>query len=227
MKKAVITLNIGNYLPEITRLTYPFMQGWAKKIGAEFIEITERKWPEIPIVNYEKFQLQEISKHYDWTYFLDCDALVMPETPDWAEMVNDKAIVLFNGVDNRLDRFKASNYSRRSGSKVGACTWNVCCSDWTGPDLWQPPTDFTAACENISLLWCEAKTGQCQRNHLIDDYQLSENIARYGLKVQTINGILQQMGRAPTHYTHLYNCSVHKKLKAIRDKLDEEGIDYP
>ncbi len=227
MKKALVTLNINDFCPEITRLTYPLMKTWAYKIGAEFIEITERQFPEIPILNYEKFQLQEITADYDYTYFLDADALVSPDTPDWAELVNDKSIVLFNGVDNRLNRFRASHYSRRSGSKVGACTWNVICSDWTGPDLWQPPVDFAAACKNISLLLCEAKSGHCQHDHLIDDYQLSENVARYSLKVKTINGICQELGHQCGYYTHLYNCSAHAKLVAIRAKLDEWGVAYP
>ena len=227
MRKALVTLNIGNYLPEITRLTYPFFKIYSNKIKADFIEITERQWPHIPIPNYEKFQLHEISGNYDYTYFIDCDAWISPDTPDWAELVGDKSVVLFNGVDNRLDRFSASNYSRRSGSRIGACTWNVICSDWTGPDLWTPPDDFESACNEISLLWCEAKTGNCKRDHLIDDYQLSENIARYGLKVQTINGILEKMNRAPNHYCHLYNCPAHEKLVAIRARLDQEGISYP
>ena len=232
MNKLVVTVNIGNYLPDITRLTYPFMQAWAKKIGAEWIEITEREFDDAPgferaPLNIEKFQLQRISAKFDWTYFLDCDALISPDTPDWAEMVNDKSVVLFNGVDNRLDRFRSSSYSRRSGSRAGACTWNVICSDWTGPDLWQPPTDYPEAVKNISALWCEAKTGNCHPNHLIDDYQLSENIARYGLKVKTIASICDEMRRPNVYYTHLYNCTPAAKLKAIREKLDEMGIAYP
>jgi hypothetical protein len=223
MKKLVVTLNIGNYLPELTALTFPMMQTWATKIGAEFRVLTERKFPDVPIINYEKFQLHAIIPDYDWVYFLDSDALVVPDTPDWAEMVNDKSQVIFHGIDNRLARFKASNYSRRSGSLVGACTWNVICSNWCA-DLWQPPEDWRAACQNISLLWCEAKTGQCPRDHLIDDYQLSENIARYGLKIKTIQQISRETGHEAEYYRHLYNCDPYEKLRQIRAKLDEMGI---
>ena len=227
MRKALVTLNIGrSYLPEIYALTKPFMEIWARKIGAEFVEITDRQYPTIPIVNYEKFQLQAITSQYDWTYFLDSDALVLPDTPDWAEQLNDKSKVIFSGVDNLLDRFAPSGYTRRSGSKVGACTWNVICSDWTGPDLWTPPQDFAAACGKITPMWQEAKTGMCVRDHLIDDYQLSQNIARFGLKVETINNLCAQMGRAAAYYVHLYNCCAHDKLKAIRERLDSLGISY-
>ncbi len=68
MKKILYTLNVpdadGNeYAPEIRKITYPFLKAWAYKIGAEFFEITERKFPEMPPV-YEKFQIYELSKEH-------------------------------------------------------------------------------------------------------------------------------------------------------------------
>ncbi len=115
MKKALVTLYVGDPFPELFKITSVFMDIWAKKIGAELLVISECKWKgKIPEtahwpMNYEKFQLQEISKHYDWTYFLDADAFVHPDTPDWVEMIGcDKSVVMFNGTDNRLDRFKAT-----------------------------------------------------------------------------------------------------------------------
>ena len=226
MKKAVVTLNIGDYEPEITKITYPFLKGYAQKIGAEFIEITERKFPDWP-ASAEKFQLHEIAPQFEHCLFVDADAFIAPDTPDLHEMFNDKSVVFFNGLDNRLDRFKADIYSRRSGSRVGACTWLVGCTDWTAADLWQPPADFDAAVKNISLMWSEAKTGQCQHAHLIDDYQLSCNIARYGLKVKSVNGLCEELRRNPEWFVHLYNCSSYEKLRAIRARLDAMGVAYP
>src|SRR5437868_865009 len=115
MKKALVTLNIGPspeqpiYEPEIFRLTSVFQEQWAKKIGAEYLVINTRQLTtegDGKPINYEKFQLHEISSDYDWTYFIDADAFIHPDTPDWAEMVNDKGVVIYNGVDNRLDRME-------------------------------------------------------------------------------------------------------------------------
>lgn len=228
LKKALVTLRIGDFLPRLWELTRPFMEGWAMKIGAEFIVIDKRiltvEGDGKPL-NYEKFQVHKIAPDYDWTFFLDCDAWIHIDTPDWSEMVNDKGVVMFNGIDNRLNRFKASNYSRRSNCRLGACTWNVICSDWTA-DLWTPPEDYEAACANITLQWNEAKTAHCPRNHLIDDYQLSENVARYGLRYKTLNELCQAMSHPPMYYQHLYNCEEYDKLKAMRLKLDELGVQY-
>lgn len=228
MKKVLVTLRIGDYLPQVWQFCRPYMEIWAKKIGAEFIVLDKRLLTvegDGKPLNYEKFQLRNIAPRYDWTFFLDCDAWIHPDAPDWSEMVVDKSIVMMNGVDNRLNRFKASHYSRRSGSRVGACTWNVICSDWTA-DLWTPPDDYAAACENITLQWNELKTGKCPRNHLIDDYQLSENIARFGLKVKTLNDICKEMNHPLHYYQHIYNCDDYDKLQAMRSRLNDLGIPY-
>lgn len=205
------------------------MEIWARKIGAEFHVIDKRRLTQEgdgKPLNYEKFQLYDISKCYDWTFFLDSDAFVHPDCPDWSEMVNgDKSYVMFNGIDNRLNRFKASHYSRRSGSRVGACTWNVICSDWTA-DLWTPPEDYEAACNNIHLQWCEARTGKCPRDHLIDDYQLSENVARYGLKVKVLNEICKEINHPLYFYQHIYNVDNYEKLQMLRNQLTSMGIQY-
>lgn len=228
MKKLLVTLDIGDYLPEITKITFPMMRTWAHKIGAEFRIITERvltKEGDGKPLNYEKFQIKEIAEQYDWTYFLDSDAFIHPDTPDWPEMAGDKSLVYFSGLDNRTARFRASIYSRRSASNAGACTWNVICSDWTS-DLWTAPKDYEAAVKNITPIWDECKSGYCSHTHLIDDYQLSENIARFGLKVRTINDICREMNLPLSSYHHLYNCDPYTKLKAIRGRLDEMGVQY-
>jgi len=228
MKKALVTLRIGDYLPELWRLLAPFMEAWARKIGAEFIVLTERKLTHEGCgkpLNYEKFQIYDIAPHYDWTFFLDSDAFINIDTPDWSEMVNDKSFCMFNGIDNRLNRFRATNYSRRSGSRVGACTWNVICSDWTA-DLWTPPDNFAAAVENITLQWNEARSGHCPQAHLIDDYQLSENVARFGLKVKTLVSICDEMKHPYYYFTHIYNVDPYEKIKIMRARLDEMGIRY-
>ena len=229
MRKLLVTLNIGDYLTEITRYTFPMMETWAKKIGAEFLILDQRKLTvegDGKPVNYEKFQLHDLVNQYDWTYFLDSDAFVHPDTLDWVEIVGDKSVVLFSGTDPRTTRFRATNYTRRARCHVGACTWNVICSDWTGADLWQPPEDYAAAVANIVPIWAECRTGHCPHAHLIDDYQLSENIARYGLRVDTMKAICEREKIPFDGYAHLYNCDPYDKLKEIRRQLDIMGVKY-
>ena len=72
MKKTVYLLNIGDYEPEITSLTYPYISRYASKIGAAVHLITERKFPEWPIT-YEKLQIYELGRQHgnDWNIYID------------------------------------------------------------------------------------------------------------------------------------------------------------
>ena len=83
LKKTLYTLNIGNYGPEITALTYPYMRRYAEKIGADFFIITERKFPGWP-VTFEKLQIYELSQQHanDWNIFCDGDCLIHPDLMD-------------------------------------------------------------------------------------------------------------------------------------------------
>ena len=91
MKKALVTLDI-NYNQEITNLTYPYMRKYAEKIGADFVIMNERKFPHLSC-NMEKFQLYEISANYDWTIFIDADALIHPNCPDVTEIYKKDCVI--------------------------------------------------------------------------------------------------------------------------------------
>jgi hypothetical protein len=58
MKKAIVTLNIGNYSSEITKLTYPFIQKYADKINTDLKIISKRIFSDYPIY-YKRLQICE------------------------------------------------------------------------------------------------------------------------------------------------------------------------
>jgi len=181
MKKLLVTLDI-NYDERIKKITFPYMEKYADRIGADFKPITKRKFLNDP-VNIEKFQIYEMSEGYDWTFFVDADAIIHPNCPDLTEFF-DKSNVLFYGCDLYPIRFKPNNYSRRDGRNLGACTWFTMFSDMTR-HLWKPyenPLDFV---DEISLTFIEKNFGY-DNKHVLDDYLVSRNIAKYGLKVKTV-----------------------------------------
>src|SRR3972149_10683010 len=67
LRKMTFLLNIDNYAPKITSLTYPLIHRYANKIGAEVFIISERKFPVWPL-DYEKLQIFELAKQLgaDW-----------------------------------------------------------------------------------------------------------------------------------------------------------------
>lgn len=178
-KKVIYTLNTGgNYAPEITAITYPYIKLFADKIGAEFRILDERKWSDWP-VTYEKLQIFEEGRNYDWIYYIDSDALVHPDMFDVTRHLHPDTVLQY-GNDLIGTRFKDNQYFRRDTRQISSCNWfTVASNDCL--DLWHPLEDMTPAeaLGNLRPQLKEAPT--CSDGHLIDDYVLSINIARYGL----------------------------------------------
>ena len=218
MKKALFTLNIDDYAPEICALTYPLLQRYASRIGADFNIISKRKFPDWPVV-YEKLQIHELGRAYDWNIFFDSDCLVHPELFDITEIL-PRDTVLQHAKDFALNRFDYDEYFRRDGRHIGACNWFTVASNWC-LDLWKPLDDLTLgeAVARIHPVVIEKRVG-IPSAHLIDDYVLSRNIARFGLKHKTFQGWLVELGRAADEYfLHCYTLPEEQKLTVMKDVL--------
>ena len=225
MKKTIYTLCVNDYEPAIRELTFPLIQHYADKIGADFQVIKERKFPEWPIV-YEKLQLHELAKDRDWTIFLDADTLVSPEMFDVTDHLG-KDTICQNGKDMAGVRWRYDEYFRRDGRNYGACNWCTIASDWCR-DLWKPLDDLTPeqAFGRIHITIGEHNSGQCHTEHLIDDFTLSRNVARYGLKTDTITDICGRLGwKTPDgkgfspFLFHMYTISAEEKIKRMLAQL--------
>jgi hypothetical protein len=215
MKKLLVTLDI-NYTKQITDITYPYMKSYADKIDAEFKIITERKFSDQPVI-CEKFQVYDISKEYDWTILIDCDAIIHPNCPDVTEVYN-KDVVIFNGYDLYPLRFKPNNYTRRDGRNIGAPPWFNVFSDWTR-HLWKPYENPTKYLSEINLIHKEKNFGY-KPEHILTDYLVSRNIAKYGLKVKTV---LHDMFASypkdgyPLFFIHQYSISQEEKIEYLKN----------
>jgi lipopolysaccharide biosynthesis glycosyltransferase len=220
VKKAVFTLNIdGNYSPEICALTRPFLEGYARRIGAKFIEITKREFPEWPVV-YEKLQIHDLGRDYDWSIYFDSDTLVHPDLFDITEVIG-RDTVLQNAQDMAGNRLVYDDYFRRDGRHIGACNWFTVASNWC-LDLWKPLDDLTPAeaIQRIHAVRAEQKVG-IANEHLIDDFVLSRNIARYGLKHQTFQKLITRLERPSDEYFwHIYTMTEAQKIVAIKETLE-------
>ena len=222
MKKQVITLNVDHYYPEITSITLPFMERFAKKIGADFNVITERTFGPPMTCNYEKFQLRKLSKGYDWTIYLDADVLIHNDTPDFTDFIG-KETILFHAFDTSPIRFRTSNYNRRSGTLRGACTWCVMFSDWTAEDLWTPlrsTSEWEKTLVNIYPTTCELNSATPLPEHYIDDYILTQNVSRFGLKTDAIANNYSKWGIDFQCIYHLYAVDLSTKIKHLQGLSD-------
>jgi hypothetical protein len=220
MRKVLFTLNINDYAPELRKVSYPFMRYYAWKIGAEFIEITERKYPDWPIV-YEKLQIYERGRGYDWIEYLDADALVHPDTPDWKAFIPPHTVAHY-GFDLAPIRWRIDEYFLRDGRMIGSPNW-LAIAPGSCLDLWHPLEDLTLeeAVQRIYLITNEHNL-HFKREHLIDDFTLSRNIARYGLKAVGLLGLmktynLEAIGR--NYYMHQYDHETIAEKLAVMFKV--------
>ena len=195
VKKTIFTLNVDGYAPESTALTYPLIEAYAEKIGADFHIISERKFPEWP-VTYEKLQIYQLAQEMenDWNIYIDSDALVHPDTQDLTLLIPRDTIAHF-GSDHAPTRWRSDRFFQRDGRNFGTGNWLTVASNLC-VDLWRPLDDLTPAqaIDNIFPTVSEKRSGVITRDHLIDDYTLSRNIARFGLKATTFKEIFIEMG---------------------------------
>lgn len=223
MKKTLYTLNIGGYAPEITALTYPLMRHYARKCNAEFVEITERKSPEWPLM-YEKLQIYDLATERgdEWSIYFDSDCLIRPDTPDFTCLLPKDTVAHFN-YDFAPLRWQYDKYFLRDGRHAGTCGWMCIASDWCR-DLWHPselkPEEVVARCFPVMA---EVGVG-LKPTHFVEDYTISRNIARFGLKAQSIKELLVKIGFTADvgFFHHLYAISEAEKLanltEIVRDK---------
>jgi len=226
MKKVLYTLNIGDYEPEIREFTYPLLKWHARKMGAEFVEIAERKFPDWP-VTYEKLQIQEMAKRNgaDWHVFYDADSLIHPSMPDLTEFIPFDTVAHHNS-DYAPVRWRSDEYFKRDGRNIGSGNWctyasKLCLDLWTPLDI-----SLADAIERIFPIVEEMESGHCSREHLIDDYTLSRNIARFGLKFTTLSEIVAKMPfKEAGFWLHQYRISNQEKIDLFKKRLEQWKVD--
>jgi hypothetical protein len=166
-------LLINDFFPELTEMTLKTVERYAKNINAKLNIISQRKFPDWPILT-EKLQVYDYPD-YDWNILMDADILVHPDTID--------PLIKFDPreVGNK-DEYQASNQLRpdkyfiRDGRNLGLSGCLICTSRLTH-DLWEFPTDLTKK---------EVLGNILQDRKCVDEYVISRNLAKYGLKYREL-----------------------------------------
>lgn len=222
MKKIVVTLAVNDYAPAVTAITFPLMEAFAAKISADFHALKERKfvgWP----VTVEKLQCREIALAHDWTIFLDADVLVHPDTFDFTEHVSKDTVVHHQG-DISTARFASDRFFRRDGRFRTGSGFFTAASDWCA-DIWDLPTDLSLpeVLARITPSANDVKNG-ARREHLVDEYLVTRNTAKYGIKVTTFIEMCLALGRQPTFFSHAYGMPDDQKVAFLKGALARWGL---
>lgn len=85
-------------------------------------------------------------------------------------------------------------------------------------DLWHPleiGMTLPQALADIFPIVTERQAG-IDREHLIDDYALSRNIARYGLKFKTVYDLMKESDDKGVYFWHTHRKTLSEKVSEIR-----------
>lgn len=168
--KCVHVVNIDNFFPELWKMTYPTIKEYADRINANLNIITTRQYPQFHI-NYEKMQVWEDGEAYEWNFLVDADVLIHKDFPDFSTIVPEHHVG-FNDNYYASEKFNIDNYAEflRDGRNVGIAS-NAVITHWTTHDLFKPEVTPWER-QNV----CKVRQGD------IDEFNLSFNLAKYGLK---------------------------------------------
>lgn len=198
---------VDNYHPDLCELTMPNLKQYADNIGADFIQIKERKFKHHAA--YEKLQAYEISEHYDKTILIDADIIVHPRMPDLTNQVNMDMVGIWmqypiTSQTLNLWETKDDPDFMRHGGNFGVVGSLLCCTKWTR-DIFKPLVDVDV----------DSMQTQLYRPAIIDEYAMSKNLARYNLKYNSLSIL-------PSLIYHAELTTINNKnLDIIKDILKE------
>jgi hypothetical protein len=208
LKKCVYVVATPGYQPEMCAITLPNLKQYADRLKADFRIITERKFPEWPVV-CEKQQIHELGTDYDWNISIDADMLVHPAIDDFTEWHPPTHVGNWWYYDMRhYFDVEQHPYFARDGRFYGIVECLVASSKYTH-QLWEP----------LSGHFDDYKSVFKDHNYWrMGEYCLSHNLAKYGLK---ISGMLRR-GDNMFHINHTSG-SVERPEVVARAKLKEWG----
>jgi hypothetical protein len=201
MKKLLVTLNIGDYDREITNITFPYMKQYAKNIGADFHAITERKFPDFPLM-LEEFQMYEFSNSYDWIIFLDGDCLINPNGKDLTKLVNDDVVLIAKHIPPEHHFFSndiEGKYNLQYYAPFFFLVFHKNSRDCVKP--YDNPHDYykhlnlnSSHSEMISYMKIRTHLTENEiKDTLIDEFLLTLNLHKYNIKTASLQEDFQYL----------------------------------
>jgi hypothetical protein len=174
LKTCIHVLNINNYFPELFELTIKTIKRFANKIFADLNIIIERKYPNFPLLT-EKLQVYDFGLNYDWNLLIDADILIHPNTYNPLLYLDPRYVGCKDNY-HAYRQLKMDRYFIRDGRHVGLSSCVIATSKLTH-DLWEFPNDLSKE---------EILNNILQDRKIVDEYVISRNLAKYGLKYKEL-----------------------------------------
>lgn len=203
-RKCIHVVAIDGYEPEMLKVTLPTIKAYADKIGADFNLITKPKFGGYP-PNYERLQIWEAGKNYDWNFNIDADFVIHPDCEDPTAYHDSAVVGALMGFRNDT-AFIPNLYFVRDGRNQGVSDNYTLTSSLTH-DFWIP-----------SELSFEELKLQCHphQTRRVSELVVSTNLARFGLK---FGGIIAD--RTKIYHINKTTDSIEKPEDVARSVLEK------
>lgn len=189
MSKAIWVVNVDGYRPDVCKVTFPTIKAYADKIQASFNVITERRWA--MSAPYEKMQVHKLGENNDWNIIIDADMYIHESMWDVTRNLALNCVSAWMCYD-ASNEFPEDIYFYRDQRKLGIST-NFLFVPKACHDVLTPFSDEELP--NIKI----------RRPFILDEYCVSRNMAKFGLKH---SGILSDLAHPP--FKHLNLTSGHQ-----------------
>ena len=94
-KNLVLTISVGDYYQELSKLTSPFIKKYAEKIGADFLNIDGFN-SEYITQKWNKFHIHDLLNKYERIIYFDIDILIREDCPNLFDIVPKNKLGMFN-----------------------------------------------------------------------------------------------------------------------------------
>ncbi len=95
MKNLVFTISIGEHYNKLAKFTHKSIEMYAKKIGADFLNITENN-DNFIVQKWQKFQIFNLLNQYNRIIYVDTDLIIREDCPNLFDIVPEDKIGMFN-----------------------------------------------------------------------------------------------------------------------------------
>lgn len=211
--RLVITVAVGRVFQEILDVTRPTLQRYAERVGADYVELTDRTQTWAPL---EKFRTWEYAKNYDATLFLDSDMLIretaedvfnLCATPNQCWMHDDRSYLpQLNWL--HVERGTLMNTLQIDDAPDGTCyNSGVILTGRDRADIWQPPPLPFEPTHCAEQLWLEYRALQGGVDNLPLEFNTQYWMPKFFDKI------------ASAQFIHLANCPVGMRADTARRLL--------
>lgn len=91
----VLTISVGDAYQKMAEITHPSIKKYAEKIGADFLNLSEKKIAQTT-PHWEKFQIFDLLSKYNRILYLDTDLIVREDCPNLFDEVDESKLGMFN-----------------------------------------------------------------------------------------------------------------------------------